>query len=213
MSRWLLRTGLILVGIIVLVGVLVPSSPLLTTTAVAQPGLTAIFDLPAIYIPGQGWQIPPPQSGWHELWPNNCVPHVQTGYQDNGDGVVSPCDNIVEAGAGACWHIDKVTTTYFISCVYHPLDIPMTLESDVPPEPGSPIGQTWHVIQPDFCSTMLVSDWIDCNSNGVLDVCDIIFAGSQCWHIDKVNLDVTVSFNPATKATTGTWGWLKGLFR
>ena len=212
MRKWLLRSSLVVVGLSVVVAAfLVPVHPL-TTASDAQPAPTAIFDFPAMYIPGQGWQIPPAGSVWHELWPTDCTPHNQTGYQDNGDGVVSACDNIIEGGTNSCWHITNVTTTYFISCTYHPLDVPRVAESNVHPEPGSPICQEWHIIQPDYCGYMHVTDWIDCNGNGVLDVCDVIYDGTQCWHIDKVHLDVTVAFNPATKTSSSTWSRLKGLF-
>jgi len=220
MGRWLLRAGFVVLGVGVLVGVsLLPFAPFTSTTGaqiIIKPPVVqyTVFDIDTPYLPGQGWQIPSNGSTWHELWPTFCTPHVQGGYADNGDGVVSICDNIIVGPGEECWHVTDVTTTYWFSCVYHPNDLPFEAEVHLPPdEPGSPICRTLHIVHPDYCTSIHISDWIDCNSNGMLDVCDIVFAGDQCWHLDKVNCDVTVAFNPATKAKPNTWGWLKSLFR
>jgi hypothetical protein len=212
MSRWLARSGLLLLGVGVLVGAfLIPIHPLAPTSANAIA--PAVFDIDATYVPGQGWDIPPNGSTWHELYPAMCASHPQADYDDSdGSGTVTPCDNIIEVPYELCWHIVEVKTTYFLSCQYHPEDVPTIAESPEPPGPADPVCQVWHVIDPVYCEEMHISDWVDCNGNNMLDECDIVYDGTQCWHVDRVALDVTVAPNPATPTKKSSWGWLKSLF-
>jgi hypothetical protein len=214
MSRLLSRFGLIVLAIGALTAFLMLSTqPLTATEASVVP--TANFDIDADIVPGLGWGIPPDCSTWHELYPNYCTPHHQSQYQDtDGSGTVTVCDNIVEGSAGACWHIEKVSTTYFFSPVTGGGQSAAEPETE---EPGSPVCNNWHIIfsdGPDFseCQMVHIDGWEDNNQNGTLDACDNVQILGGWYHIDRVGCDVTVVFNPVTAAKGGTWGWLKSLF-
>jgi len=217
MRRWLKRCSLLILGISALVGfLLIPVHPF-TTNSGAAVVPTAIFDIDTPIVPGSGWAIPPNCSNWHELWPNWCTPHHQYSYKDNDhDGLVSVCDNIVTNNGYECWHITKVTATYFFS--------PVTgggqhaAEPTVPGSGQSPVCDDWHIIFADgppftYCQTVHIEGWEDTNGSGTLDVCDNIQIGGLWYHIDRIGCDVTVTWNPVTQTRPGTWGWLKGLFR
>jgi len=186
----------------------------LVPVAAAQP-VTSQFDGDTPVAPGLGWVIPADCSVWHELYPTWCVAHHQEGYDDSdGDGVVSVCDNIIEAGW--CWHIESVTTTYFFSPVSgggQSAGEPV----DPNPEP-SPVCEMWHIVYADgppfaYCQSVHIEGWEDNNGSGTLDACDNIQIGGAWYHIDRVGCDVTVTGDPATGTDQGTWGWLKSLFR
>jgi hypothetical protein len=213
MRRWLSRTGLLLLGISALAGfLLLPVHP----GAQANPIYVANFDIDTGIVPGQGWAIPPDCSNWHELYPNFCATHHQVRYDDNDhNGLVSACDNIIEDGAIGCWHIVKVSTTYFFSPVAGGGQYSAE-PSDTLPNP-SPVCEMWHIISADgpqftHCQSVHIEGWQDNNHNGVLDVCDNIVIQGVTYHIDRIGCDVTVTFNPATPTKAGTWGWLKSLF-
>ena len=213
MSRLRSHSGLLVVGVSALLGVL-----LLPIHQVAQANPIAIvtFDIDTAIVPGQGWAIPPDGSNWHELFPNFCSTHHQVRYLDNDrNGLVSVGDNIVEEGGSDCWQIGSVSTTYFFS--------PTAGGGQYAAEPSgtnpgpSPVCDTWHIIYADGppfspCQSVHIEGWNDINQNGVLDVCDNIQILGVWYHIDRIGCDVTVTFNPVTGAKGGTWGWLKSLF-
>jgi hypothetical protein len=215
MSRLLSRTSLLVLGVIALVGFsLLPAQPLTASGTVVVP--TANFDIDASIVPGQGWAIPADCSVWHELYPNWCTPHHQMSYDDSDhDGLVSVCDNIIEDGGSACWHIEKVSTTYFFSPV---AGGGQNAGEPSGTDPGSsPVCDQWHIVFADgppfsYCQSVHIEGWEDNNHNGVLDVCDNIQILGGWYHIDRIGCDVTVTFNPVTGAKGGTWGWLKSLF-
>jgi hypothetical protein len=214
MSRWLPRTGLLLLCVSALAGFLLLA---LHPVAQANPILVANFDIDTGIVPGLGWAIPPDCSVWHELYPMYCVAHHQQTYQDNDhDGLVSACDNIVEDGGSACWHIEAVSATYFFSPVAGGGGSYAAEPPASNPNPD-PICEQWHILYSDgpaftYCQTVHVQDWYDANHNGLFDVCDDIMLNGQWYHIDRIGCDVTVTFNPVTQAKTRTWGWLKNLF-
>lgn len=183
-----------------------------TTAEGGTPVPTVYLDIDAPPIPGVGWQIPPDCSVWHELWPSFCQPHHQFRYEDNDQsGTVTVCDNIVEDPAiGACWHIDQVTPTYFLSS---PAGLPIVLEPTVINPQPNPVCEVWHEIHPQFCQTWHVDQWQDSNGSGVVDACDVVVLNGAPYHVDRVGCDVTASFSPATGTKHSTWGWLKSLFK
>jgi len=211
MSRLRSHSDLLVVGISALLGVLLLP---IHQVAQANPIAPANFDIDASIVPGQGWAIPPDCSNWHELYPNLCITHHQLRYEDNDhDGLVSVCDNIVEDGGSVCWHIEKVSATYFFS--------PVTGGTQTAAEPSGtdpgPVCNQWHIIYADGppfspCQSVHIEGWNDINQNGVLDVCDNIQILGVWYHIDRIGCDVTVTFNPVTGVKAGTWGWLKSLF-
>ena len=203
MNRWVPWSVALLLGLVAL-----------AVPATAVPPMTAQFDIDTQVVPGQGWAIPPDCSVWHELYPDFCVPHHQAGYDDSdGSGTVSPCDNILEAGF--CWHIESVTTTYFFSPV---TGGGQSAAEPVEPNPDpSPVCEMWHIVHADgppfsYCQPVHIEGWEDNNQNGALDVCDNIQIGGLWYHIDRIGCDVTVTGDPATGTSRGTWGWLKSLF-
>jgi len=214
MFRLLTRTRSVVLGAGLLATLLLLPMQALVPAAAAQ-SLTKNFDLVASVVPGVGWAIPTNCSTWHELYPQYCAPHHQAEYQDNGDGIVSACDNIVE-DSGLTWHIESVTTTYFFSPVAGGGQT--AAEPSQPTPDPSPVCETWHVVysgNPAFshCQSMHIDGWEDLNQNGTLDACDNIQIAGAWYHIDKVGCDVTVTGDPGTPTKHSSWGWLKNLFR
>ncbi len=150
--------------------------------------------------------IPPDCSTWHEIYPNYCAPSHQDGYEDNGDGEVSPCDYIYLDGE--CWHIVWVGPTYWISCE----TFQSALEPTDPGTPGNPTCQVWHEVYPNFCQPRHIENWED-NGDGVVGVCDYIWIGGLRCHIDDVRLNITIVPCDGTATEEGSWGKVKGLFR
>lgn len=160
--------------------------------------------------------IPPNCSAWHELWPIFCQPHHQDGYHDNdGDGMISPCDEIILNHAG--YHVVWVGPTYHMSRVTPPGSIPFIAEPFSPELPGeSPVCEIWQEIYPNFGRQFHVDSWHD-NGNGVLDVCDEIDEQNSpgvppaIYHIDRISVDIIIEFDPT--ATVGrSWGAVKKIY-
>lgn len=196
--------------------------------AASQSGVPVYLDLD---VPPAGWncpQIPPNCVTWHELWPNNCAPHHQDRYIDNGDGVISPCDYILLNNKW--FHIEWVGPTYFMTCIP---------PGGGPPVPGfiaepqtlnptaDPYCETWHWIWPPerHCQPFHIDSYhpVDPNVPGIKP-CDIIDtyepdATGQVvrvdYHIDRIgcNIRVVPGDPPPTKSKSSSWGWLKQLFR
>ncbi len=188
----------------------------LAAPAAAQPApdpqnLDHDFGMPT---PPPQWPIPPVGAAWHEMYPTWCVQHVQGDYQDNGDGVVSICDNI-QLG-GNWYHVDDVYPTYFFSGVAGPAGSGVA-DPSIPNPPEGPVGDVWHILHGDdipfgYCDEVVIDGWEDSNGNGTLDVCDNISFGGAWYHIDAVHCDITVTPNP-TDVRKDSWGWLKNLFK
>jgi hypothetical protein len=149
--------------------------------------------------------IPPNGADWHELYPTFCTIHTQEGYGDNGDGEVSVCDMITLSGV--LYHIEWVGPTYFL---YNTVTGDVMFAEPTNPDPGgNPTGETWHEIAPEFCTEWTVDDWED-NGDGIVSQCDIVWIGGEPWHIEEVNLDITVT--PGSPTEKSTWGKIKGFF-
>ena len=151
--------------------------------------------------------VPPVCSTWHELNPSYCTVHHQTGYTDNGDGLVSVCDHIVLDGVSA--HIDWVGPTYHL--------IPMTrpvpdkyLEPQAPGSGRSPVCETWHEIYPNYCLTHHVDGWED-NGDGLLGPCDVVQLAGEPWHVGEIGFNIIVT--PDSPVDPESWSRIKQLFR
>ncbi len=148
--------------------------------------------------------IPPDGSPWHELFPNFCIMHTQTGYGDNGDGVVSVCDMIYIDGQPH--HIIWTGPTYYLYGDTGPAFYEPTGEPG-----GIPIGQTWHEVAPNFCVEHTVIEWEDADGDGEVSHCDIIqFEDGSAWHVEEIRLDITVV--PGSPVEESTWGKIKAVF-
>ena len=150
--------------------------------------------------------IPPDGSDWHELYPTFCIVHQQVGYEDNGDGVVSPCDNIVLDG-GLRYHVDWVGPTYFLAAQSGE---PKFCEPTTPETGGDPTGHFWHEVAPNFCTEWRIDEWLD-NGDGVVSECDHVLIGGQLWHIEEIRLDITVTEEP-NPVDESTWSRIKEIF-
>jgi hypothetical protein len=165
--------------------------------------------------------IPPNCSTWHELYPSYCATHHQSSYDDNGDGVISPCD-VIWLG-GNPYHIVWVGPTYFVTCSPTPGGPPVreaVFEPTNPNPTGNPICEIWHEVYPNFCAEMHIDSWLD-NGNGVLDECDFVDTqndpggppGSVAYyHIDRIGCNIIVEPGP-TPSEKSTWGKIKSRFQ
>lgn len=149
----------------------------------------------AIYLEGGLWNVtvppPVPPSGtmWQQIYPDDTNQFEQTKYHDNGDEIVSVCDNIELEGV--MHHIDWVGPTYWVS------KGPDTMA--VEPEPANPDSldlQTCdilHEIWPEWCNYYHVIVFQDNNGNSYPDACDDIQIDGEWWHIEKVTLNIVAS--------------------
>ncbi|MBM3319885.1 MAG: hypothetical protein FJY73_04340 [Candidatus Eisenbacteria bacterium] len=159
--------------------------------------------------PGKTTQgIPGNCTTWHEIYPAYCTPHHQSGYEDNGDGEVSPCD-IIELN-GIRYHIIWAGPTYWLNCSGFE-----TALEPIDPRPGNPTCEIWHTIYPpsQYCQESHVDNWQD-NGDGVVSACDYVWISGHPCHIVDVRLNITVVPDGGGTATEqGSWGKVKGLFR
>jgi len=219
MRRWIWSSTAIVVCV-ALVGIFVTSHNA-TTGAGTTPVEMYVEYVPPLMAPGGGsllvaGNIPADCSTWHELYPNFCLNHHQDAYGDNGDGVVSPCDGIKLDGA--CYHITAVGPTYWTTCYPPDGSPPYTVVFEpVDPAGGNPVCQTWHQIYPDFCGTIHVDSFHDSDNNNEVTPCDEIDvittpgAAPTYYHIDRVELDITIVPGP-TPVEQSTWGRIKSFF-
>jgi hypothetical protein len=147
--------------------------------------------------------LPGDCSTWHELYPNFCLPHHQDGYTDNGDGVVSACDNITLDGV--TYHVDWAGPTYILegpggSSYWEPVGSVGT----------DPVCSTWHQVHPNFCMIGHVDVWEDTDQSGTVTTCDYVTVGGITYHVVSVELDIQISVtSPVDQAS---WGRIKSLF-
>jgi hypothetical protein len=161
---------------------------------------------------------------WHELYPLFCRHYHLSSWEDNGDGVLSPSDQIdmyeKPDGEVRWYHVDEVTITLFLTpsrnvLVENGLDSPQSpLQGARQPmyielEGGydasvltAPNCTQWHEVYPVFCKRYHLSDWIDDNGSLKLDPCDyIILTDKQteeptAWHVEDVAIDIVVTMKP-----------------
>jgi hypothetical protein len=156
--------------------------------------------------------LPPNCANWHELWPSYCTMHHQDAYGDNGDGVISPCDNITLDGTS--YHVDWVGPTYFIR-VYTISD---TFEVAVEPagshNPGNPVCETWHVVWSELpvynpCDNVHVDGWTDHDGSGSLSNGDIVVINTVVVEIVDIGLNIiTTPGQNLDIPTLSEWGIL-----
>lgn len=218
-----IRLGVVLAGLLIGGALLfVPIFPV-----ESQPPAQIHLDLEGGLAPGtfttSGPSIPANCATWHELFPANCTPHHQDGYQDaDGDSMISPCDIIVLDGTD--FHIKWVGPTYFMTCFPpgggNPVPGFIAEPATTDPLSESPVCEEWHWIwpQPLYCQVFHVDSWED-NGDGVFNECDQINVFEQgpglpptYYHIDRIGLDIIVEPGPV-QTKTSTWGRLKGIFR
>ena len=151
---------------------------------------------------------------WHEIFPEFCKWHHLSDWDDNNDGVLSPCDSIEltdQATQEADWyHVDEVTLTIWVTkWVGQPL-VPQEPRIALEFEPGydymeeamvQPICTDWHEIYPEFCNRYHLDDWID-NGDGFLSFCDWILltdlaTQETAWcHVDEVATNIIITSEP-----------------
>lgn len=159
--------------------------------------------------------IPPAGSSWHEIHPMFCGTYTQSGYDDNGDGVVSACDRIILNGV--LYHIVWAGPTYWTTCSTTPGGPGSTVifEPTNPGNGGNPICQVWHEIYPNFCQQIHIDSWHD-NGDDVLSVCDVVDVQDptglppRFYHIDRIECDITIE-PVIVPVAPSTWSKVKNI--
>jgi len=204
MKRWLFGGAGVLFALTAFL-VLVTLVGQQTPSAIAQP-TTMYLDLQPVGGKVTSAAVPANCSTWHELYPNNCVPHHQTAYVDaDGDSTISACDYIDLDDIR--YHITWVGPTYFLDCQGEG----SALHSE-DPTGGDPTCETWHEIYPNWCTSHHVDGWGD-NGDSLLSPCDIVSLDGQECHIVDIGLDIIVEPGGPTATERSTWGKVKNLFR
>ena len=155
--------------------------------------------------------VPNDCSTWHELWPTYCIMHHQDSYEDDGDGLISPCDYFTLDGVR--YHIDWVGPTYHLVALEGSPDEAAAEPVDEP-SGGDPTCEYWHWIYPPdiYCTESHVDGWEDGGEPGVLDVCDNVFIDGRWWHIEDIGLNVQ-AHPEESPVDQSTWGKIKDFFR
>jgi len=151
-----------------------------------------------------------PYTNWHELWPYYCRNYTLTSWQDNGDGMLSPSDQIdmidYQTDQTTWWHVDDVTITLYLKNKEGILP-PMYIES-VAGFPMykevlyNPVCTKWHEIYPYFCRYFHLTVWTDTTGNHMLDPSDQIEMTNletgevTWWHVERVSTDIIVTRKP-----------------
>lgn len=128
------------------------------------------------YIPTQG---SPVGTSWMSLYPATGEICQIIDWHDNGDEILSYCDNIQlyneELMASVWEHIERITPT--IEIIGPDPDLALYLESIADNETiepiSKPIGTMWHEVFPDHCRLFLVEAWEN-NGTSILDSGDFI---------------------------------------
>jgi hypothetical protein len=136
---------------------------------------------------------------WHELYPEYCQKWILTSFVDNGDGILSACDQIdmtyEETGEVTWYHVDRITWTMLLTNAADPEDI-MYVEFKGPPDVKDPINNPvctyWHEVYPRYSNVYHIT-----GASGPLEYCTFIdlynvtgdvFAGT--WHVEEVVTDL-----------------------
>jgi hypothetical protein len=204
MIRWL-RSNQFLTHAASAVALVILSASCLLIATPARSETTRVFAGYNPYVPGVGWTVPASPATWSEPALPFWTSHYQSLYLDNGDGVVSPSDCIVEEAIQATWQITKVSTLY---CLYDA----ETALSDLPPIPPVTLPMTLNCVLPPG-TQIQITDWQDRNLNGIIDNMDFVEVNHQVWREVSVECGVTVEWSPITPVRPLTWGRLKGLYK
>jgi len=149
----------------------------------------------------------PVSTQWHEIWPLLYRHYHLSGWEDNGDGVLSRCDWIdmdeEPDGATRCYHVEEVTITLFVTQNETGEAKYIELEGGYDPAIlTAPNCTQWHEIYPVFCRQYHLSDWEDTNMSGNLTVCDYVELTNNAnglvtwWHVEDVATDIVVTIKP-----------------
>ncbi|MGB2853539.1 MAG: CARDB domain-containing protein, partial [Dehalococcoidia bacterium] len=166
---------------------------------------------------------------WHELYPAYCNQYQLSDWEDNGDGVLSPCDNIVltdkTTGEEVLHHVDEMTVTILVSSEQPEIgeEVPVLqaveeayLEfvggyEEVARAMKEPVCTYWHLVYPEFCPDYHIAGWDD-NGDGYLNYCDYILLDDVetgkgwWWHVEEVTWDIIVSpVEPVSPCTYVVW--------
>ncbi|UCH31592.1 MAG: hypothetical protein JSV05_08905 [Candidatus Bathyarchaeota archaeon] len=154
---------------------------------------------------------------WHELYPDCSINNYDTlDWEDNGDGLLNPCDNItlalIPTGLTEEYHVENMTLTLNLTVEdvwgtppFAPLEriyieylyaIYFGWEWMYYPK-THPLFTDWEVVCPtdQFGYPLTIENWYD-NCNGVVSYCDFLeFStpeGGLIAHVDEVAVDIIV---------------------
>jgi hypothetical protein len=143
-----------------------------------------------------------------EIWPFFNRHYHLSSWEDNGDGVLSRCDQIgmyeEPDGAAKSYHVEEVTITLFLT--HNETGEPKYIELEGGYDPDiltAPNCTLWHEIYPVFCREYHLSSWEDTgNMTAMLDYCDYIeltdkwIGETTWWHVEDVATDIVVTIEP-----------------
>jgi len=143
---------------------------------------------------------------WHELWPIFCREYHLSSWEDNGDGVLSPCDQIdmyeKPDGEVRWYHVENVTITLFVTEYTGGESMYIELEGGYDPHIlTAPNCTLWHEIYPVLCREYHFVGWDDHCAPG-LSPCDSILLENKrtgemdVWHVEDVATDIVVTIKP-----------------
>jgi hypothetical protein len=169
------------------------------------------FRSPHIMSLTTGLMPPPPNNPigttWHELYPTYSTTWLLSSWVDNGDGYLSPSDQIDmnEPGWLVWFHVDQVTVT--IHFTFKDPDTgtgeaePETPMTEIPPA-TSPIDSRWHMVYPTYSRMFTITSWTDQDGGGNFDPSDQFdfrfddqpVEEPDHWaHLDSVSTDIWVT--------------------
>ena len=177
-----------------------------------------------------GWMniTDPLDTQWHELWPIFCREYHLSSWEDNGDGVLSRCDQIdmyeKPDGEVRPYHVENVTITLVVTPAHmanntNHATAPPPQGNKLPQQPmyieleggynetvlGEPIGTRWHEIYPNFCTSYNLSYWDEGPGDGVLNFCDYIILTPEGGSIHECPIDENFSSWPPSGWKTDDW--------
>ena len=135
---------------------------------------------------------------WHELYPIYCLKYHVTGWDDNGDGLLSPCDKIElqdqKTRESLWYHVEDLTLTLNLSgTLIEFMDGYSSLYDPI----MNPVCTYWHEVYPEYSNEYHIIDWID-NGDLILSVCDTIGINNTktgeitYYHVDEIAYDILV---------------------
>jgi hypothetical protein len=168
-------------------------------------------DPPPMYLDGP--EFPPhepvtnPLGPWHELHPVFCNAWTCTGWEDNGDEILSASDTLtMDDGVNRPkpWHVDAVTFTAALDSDKGNPEEDWLYRDYVGTPDDFPIGP-WHEIYPEFSTEWNCIEWWDSNTNDLVDETDwLIFEdpGDNLTNlrVAEVATDIELTRAPAPKS-------------
>jgi outer membrane protein assembly factor BamB len=141
------------------------------------------------------WHVVYPLSHYSELF------HI-IGWVDNGDGVLSFCDQIqvvyLATGEVRWYHVEEIACDIILTkkCFY------------------DPIGSQWHELYPEFCELHNLKSWNDTNHDGKLSPSDQIALApaftpeqwDEFWSMGDVNRDGYINLTDVNRIAA-RFGW------